>query len=416
LPAPPASGISTDAAIRPEGAGMTTDSIAFAKPEDVGISRERLAMMSEVLKRDVEAGKLPGAVTLVGRHGRIVHFKAIGSRDPASGAPMELDAIFRIYSMTKPIVSIAVMQLVEEGLLRLSDPLAAYLPAFAEMRVFDPASGPDGVPAARPITIHDLLRHTSGLTYEFMAPDALAGAYVNAQVSRYDQSNAEQSAALARLPLIAHPGARWDYGRSTDVLGRVIEVVTGQTLGQALEERVLAPLAMVDTGFRLPPEKLARLAEPFATDPDSGAKVGLLDLTRDIVLENGGGGLVSTAADYARFMHMLGSGGSFEGTRIIGPKTLAFMASDHLGPEVSIGSDLLPPGYGFGLGFAVRRAAGLAPFPGSAGDVYWEGIAGTTFWIDPSEGLYALLMIQAPGRREHYRRTFRSLVYAALTA
>jgi CubicO group peptidase (beta-lactamase class C family) len=215
--------------------------------------------------------------------------------------------------------------------------------------------------------------------------------------------------------LAAHPGTRWDYGRSTDVLGRVLEVVTGKSLADALAERVLDPLAMVDTDFRLPEAKLARVAQPFAQDPDTGAGVGLLDLTRDIVLENGGGGLVSTAADYARFMHMLASGGSFDGIRIIGRKTVAFMASDHLG-SIPSGSDLLPAGYGFGLGFAVRRQPGIAPFPGSAGDFYWEGIAGTTFWIDPAEELYALLMIQAPGRREYYRRTFRSLVYAALTA
>jgi CubicO group peptidase (beta-lactamase class C family) len=393
---------------------MSRDSIAFGKPEDVGISRDRLAVMQDALAHEIDSGKLPGAVTLVARQGRIVHFKAIGERDPAIGAPMELDAIFRIYSMTKPIVSVAIMQLVEEGRIRLSDPLHAYLPAFAESRVATDAG--ETRPAARPITIHDLLRHTSGLTYEFLGPPAAVQAYVNARVSRYDQTNEQQSAALGGLPLVADPGTRWDYSRSTDVLGRVLEVVTGLTLSQTLSLRVFQPLEMVDTGFRLTPDKLDRLAEPFATDPDTGAGVALLDLTREIVLENGGGGLVSSAADYARFMHMLASGGTFEGTRIIGRKTLAFMASDHLAPGLPRGSDLLPEGYGFGLGFAVRKAAGIAPFPGSAGDFYWEGIAGTSFWIDPAEELYALLMVQAPGRREYLRRTFRSLVYAALTA
>lgn len=392
---------------------MTTDSIAFAKPEDVGMSRERLAALSDVLQREVDAGTLPGAVSLIARRGRVVHFKAMGQRDPASGAAMDLDAIFRIYSMTKPIVSIAAMQLVEEGRVRLSDPLHEYLPDFAESRVALPDG--DTEAATRPIMIHDLLRHTSGLTYEFMGPPAVVQAYVNAGVSRYDQSNEQQATALARMPLVAHPGTSWDYGRSTDILGRVIEVVAGKSLGEALSERVLAPLSMVDTGFRLAPEKLARLAEPFATDPDTGASVRLIDPGRNPVLENGGGGLVSTAADYARFIHMLAAGGTFEGARIVGPKTLAFMASDHLAPAVRIGADLLPAGYGFGLGFAVRRQAGIAPFPGSAGDFYWEGIAGTTFWIDPAEELYALLMIQAPGRRVYLRRTFRSLVYAALT-
>jgi CubicO group peptidase (beta-lactamase class C family) len=390
---------------------LGTDSIAFAKPEDVGLSRERLGLMQDALAREIDDGNLPGAVTLVARRGRIVHFKAIGTRDPASGAPIERESIFRIYSMTKPIVSIALMQLVEEGRVRLSDPLHAFLPDFANSRVL--ADGQE-IAAARPITIHDLLRHTSGLTYEFLGPQPVVQTYVAAKVSRYDQTNEAQAASLAKLPLVAHPGTRWDYGRSTDVLGRVIEVVTGQSLGDALMVRVLDPLAMVDTDFRLPESKLTRMAEAFARDPDTGAGVGLLDLTREVVLENGGGGLVSTAADYARFMHMLASGGSFDGARIIGRKTLAFMASDHLG-AIPRGSDLLPTGYGFGLGFAVRRETGLAAFPGSAGDFYWEGIAGTTFWIDPAEELYALLMIQAPGRREYYRRTFRSLVYAALT-
>jgi CubicO group peptidase (beta-lactamase class C family) len=392
---------------------LTTDSIAFAKPEDVGMSRERIAALGDALQREVESGHVPGAVSLIARRGRIVHFKALGQRDPASGAAMDLDTIFRIYSMTKPIVSIALMQLVEEGRLRLSDPLHEYLPDFAASRVA--LAGGETEPASRPITLHDLLRHTSGLTYEFMGPPAVVQAYVNAGVSRYDQTNDAQAATLARMPLTAHPGTSWDYGRSTDILGRVIEVVAGKSLGEALSERVLAPLSMVDTGFRLPPEKQARLAEPFAVDPDTGAGVRLLDLSRDPVLENGGGGLVSTTADYARFIHMLAAGGTFEGARVIGRKTLAFMASDHLHPGVTIGSDLLPPGYGFGLGFAVRREAGQAPFPGSVGDYYWEGVAGTTFWIDPAEELYALLMIQAPGQRVYFRRTFRSLVYAALT-
>src|SRR4051812_27631227 len=251
--------------------------------------------MQDALAREIDDGNLPGAVTLVARRGRIVHFKAIGTRDPASGAPMEREAIFRIYSMTKPIVSIALMQLVEEGRVRLSDPLHAFLPDFAESRVL--ADGNE-VAAARPITIHDLLRHTSGLTYEFLGPQPVVQAYVAAKVSRYDQTNEAQSAALAKLPLAAHPGTRWDYGRSTDVLGRVLEVVTGKNLADALAERVLDPLAMVDTDFRLPEAKLARIAEPFAQDPDTGAAVRLLDLTREIVLENGGGGLVSTAADY----------------------------------------------------------------------------------------------------------------------
>lgn len=391
---------------------MAADSIAFAKPEDVGVSRAGLAAMQDALTREIETARLPGAVTLVARRGRIVHFKALGLSDPRAGTAMELDAIFRIYSMTKPIVSVAIMQLVEEGRLRLADPVQAFLPAFADTRVVDGAGVYE--PPGHPMTIHDLLRHTSGLTYEFLGPPWVAQAYLDARVGRGNQTNAQQMSVLAGLPLAAHPGTRWDYGRSTDVLGHIVELVTGLSLQAALTERVFGPLAMVDTDFRLPREKRPRLAQPFDIDPDDGSAVEVSDLDRDVVLENGGGGLVSSAADYARFLHMLWAGGTFEGTRLLGRKTIAYMASDHLAPGMPRGSDLLPPGYGFGLGFAVRTGAGHAPFPGSTGDYYWGGLAGTTFWIDPAEDLYALLMIQAPNQRDYYRSVFRSLVYATL--
>ena len=392
---------------------MVADEIAWAKPEDVGVSRDGLQSLQDALQREIDAGKLPGAVSLVARRGRVVHFKAIGQRDPA-GAPdaaMDRDAIFRIYSMTKPIVSIAIMQLVEAGRLRLSDPLSGFIPAFAGMQVWQPGGGT--VPASRGITLHDLMRHSSGLSYEFMAPDDLARAYLAQRLADPDITNEEQCARLSTLPLLAHPGASWDYGRSTDVLGRVIEVVTGRTLGDALALGVLQPLGMADTEFRVPAGKRDRVAEPFPFDPDSGEPVHLIDLRRESRLESGGGGLVSTAADYGRFVHMLAAGGTLEGTRIVGPRTLAFMASDHIVGFPPAG--LLPDGYGFGLGLAVRRGGGQAPFPGSGGDFYWGGIAGTTFWVDPAAELYAMLLVQAPGRRDYIRSTFRSLVYAALT-
>lgn len=394
-------------------AAAISDSIAWAKPEDVGLSRERLSRIGAKLEADVERGLLPGAVALVARRGRVVLFKAYGRRDPAAADAMQLDTIFRLYSMTKPIVSAAAMMLVEDGSLRLGDPLSTFVPAFAEMRV---AVGDATVEAARQITLHDLLRHTSGLTYEWLVPGPVTDAYLAAGASRRGQTNEQQAAVLAGLPLLSHPGASWDYGCSTDVLGRVIEIVSGETLESFLRKRVFEPLGMLETGFHVPPEYHGRLAGAFPVDPETGEAVELLPVTRPPRLQSGGGGLVSTASDYARFLHMIASGGTLDRRRLLSPATLAFMMSDHLGPGVPIGSaELLPEGYGFGLGFAVRRAAGVAPFPGSEGDCYWLGLAGTSFWIDPAEQLYAVLLVQAPGRRDHYRDAFRNLVYGALT-
>jgi len=267
---------------------------------------------------------------------------------------------------------------------------------------------------ARAITIQDLLRHTSGLTYEFRGAGPVHRAYTDARIARRDQTNAEQAASLARLPLLHEPGTQWEYSRSTDVLGRVVEVIAGAGLAAVLAERVLAPLGMDDSGFSVPAVAQGRLAGGFARDPETGADVSLLDVSAPPRFESGGGGMVSTAADYARFLQCLLNGGRLSGgQRLIGRKTLELMTADHLG-GVPAAPDLLAPGHGFGLGFAVRRTAGLAPFPGSVGSYFWGGAAGTTFWVDPAERMYAVLMIQAPGQREHYRVLFRDLVYAAI--
>jgi CubicO group peptidase (beta-lactamase class C family) len=292
------------------------DVMALARPEDVGMSREKLALIGERLGEEISAGRLPGAVTLVARRGRVVHFKAAGRLDPAGEAAMERDALFRIYSMTKPIVSVAVMGLVEEGRLLLSDPLSQFLPDFADMLVLeDGASAP--VAAERPITIQDLLRHTSGLSYEWVGSGPVQTAYVDAKLGSRRISAAEQSAALAAIPLARQPGTAWHYSRATDVLGHLIEVVAGDSLGRVLARRIFEPLGMVDTHFALPVEKLARLAQPFATDPDSGEAVSLTEPAKPSRFESGGGGLVSTAGDYARFLHALASGGSLEGARVL---------------------------------------------------------------------------------------------------
>lgn len=388
--------------------------LPLAAPEDIGLSSARLARLGTVIAGEIERGRVPGAVALIARRGRVGYFESFGQRDTAAGAPMAKDAIFRIYSMTKPITSVAAMMLWEDGRFLLSDPIAKYLPDLAAPDVAVERDGVlERVPALRAVTIQDLLRHTSGLTYEFRGSGPVHRLYRSAKVDSRAQSNADQVAALGRLPLLHQPGTRWEYGRSTDVIGRLVEVLSGQTLGEFFARHILAPLGMVDTAFHVPERDHSRLAEAFGRDPDSGVAVQLLEVRNPPGFESGGGGLVSTAADYARFLQMLLNGGTFEGRRLLGRKTIEFMTSDHLGP-ITGAPDLLIPGHGFGLGFAVRLQAGIAHVPGSIGQYFWGGLAGTTFWVDPAEQLFALLLIQAPGLRDYYRTLFRDLVYSAL--
>ena len=390
---------------------------AQAEPESVGLSSDALVRAAAALREEIACGRLPGAVALVARHGRIAWFEAFGRLGPDDDAPMRLDAIFRIYSMTKPLVSLAAMMLMEAGRLRLDDPLSQYLPEFANPKVArhdGRSGGPMRLEAVlRPITLQDLLRHTSGITYEFLGAGPVHKAYREARLGDPRRSNAQMCELLATLPLLHAPGERWGYGHSTDVLGRVVEVVGGQPLGVFLRERIFEPLGMLDTGFHVPPAERQRIAEPWDVDPDSGEPVRLLDPRRPPALEMGGGGLMSTASDYARFVQMLIDGGRFGSTRLVGRKTIELMRADHLG-AIPVSSPLLPPGHGFGLGFAVRTQPGIATTPGSVGQYFWSGIAGTTFWVDPQEALYAILMIQAPGQRVRLRQMFRSLVYAAI--
>ena len=392
---------------------MTTP-LPTAKPEEVGLSSAALERLSSAIKDRVASGHVPGAVALVARHGKVAYFESFGAANPVTGAPMGNDSIFRIYSMTKAVVSVGVMMLWEEGRLLLGDPIEKYLPEFASMNVgVIKGETLETVPANRSITVQDLLRHTSGLTYEFRGNSLVHKTYMDARVMRLKQTNADQSQMLAKLPLLHQPGARWEYSRSTDVLGRLIEVIAGQTLGVFLSERILGPLGMTDSGFSVPEKDHGRIAEPFAKDPENGTDISLLDVKRTALFESGGGGMVATTMDYARFLAMLLGNGKLGDTRLLGRKTIELMTADHLG-TVTGPADLLPPGHGFGLGFAVRTAAGMAPFPGSVGNYYWGGAAGTTFWVDPAERLFAVMMIQAPVQREHYRLLFRDLVYAAI--
>ena len=388
------------------------------RPKEVGLSAKRLARLSATFRQDVESNIIPGAVVLIARGGRVGYAEAFGWQDREAKTPMELDAIFRIASMTKPLTSVAAMILAEEGKLQIAAPVADYLPELAERTV-----GLERVPAERTMTVQDLLRHTSGLTYAAFGDSPVQMIWRDAQPMTEDQTNAEMVAKLAPLPLMFEPGTTWEYSMSTDVLGRVVEVVSGQDLADFIDARIGRPLGLRDTGFAATGERAARVAEP-QIDPASGARPPMRNVIDPGCWASGGGGAVSTAADYVRFCQMLLNGGELDGTRILAPKTVALMASDHLPPDCAYGDTARPRfgalapvpemGYGFGLGFAVRTAAGRCPLPGSVGEYFWSGVYGTAFWIDPVEQLVVVTMMLAPERRLYYRHLLRPLVYGAL--
>ena len=384
---------------------------------------ERLQHITRVVQADLDAGRIPGAVMLISHHDRLIYETALGMQDPAAGTPMSIDTIFRIYSMTKPIVSVAVMMLVEEGRLLISQPVSAYLPELGQPGVGVQGADREGRPvletvaAHKEMTVQDLLRHTSGLTYGIFGESMVKNAYGDGGVEQQDVTNDELVRRLAKVPLAYQPGTVWEYSRSTDVLGALVERLSGMALDQFLQQRILGPLGMKDSGFWVPADQRHRVAEAFANDPDSGAAMKLIDVHSKPGFLSGGGGMVSTARDYLRFARMLANHGTLDGVRILSRKTVQYMTSDHLGdlPGARMTPDFLPgPGYGFGLGFAVRVADGNAIVPGSRGDYNWSGLAGTYFWVDPAENLVAVWLMQAPEQRAHYRQLFRNLVYAAL--
>lgn len=386
-----------------------------SKGDSSEFSAERLRQLDSAVRADVDSGRIPGLVMLVARDGKVVFNSTYGKQNAASGTPMAADSIFRIYSMTKPVVSVAAMILVEEGRMQLADPVSKFIPELKDLKVGVEKGGAlEFVAVKRPITIHDLLRHTSGFTYGVFGKSLVKDLYTKNGVDKSDHTNAEFVKKLATVPLMYQPGSTWEYSRSTDVLGHVIERVTGQQLDQFLEERILKPLGMRDTAFYVEPAKHGRIAEPFAKDPASGAPINLLNVRERPKYLAGGQGMVSTAADYLRFAQMLLNGGQLDGVRIISRKTVEHMTSDHLGgirgPAYSPG-----PGYGFGLGFRVRTSAGESDWSGSAGDYDWGGFGGTYFWVDPKERLIGIWMMQAPAPRVYYRRLFRAMVYGAMT-
>jgi len=391
-------------------------------PDALGFSSERLLRIHRLMNRYVESGKLAGMVTCVARCGQVVHCETFGNQNLETKTPMSQDSIFRIYSMTKPIASVALMMLYEEGLFNLTDAVSQYIPAFKDVKVW----GEDGAMESpiRPMTVQDLLRHTAGLSYggyaESQSPvDKL---YDEADLFNPKITNAELTNRVASLPLMFHPGGKWHYSVSTDVVGYLAEVLSGKPLADFMQEKIFDPLGMVDTAFHIDPSKLSRFCTLYGKTPDSD--FGVLDLPGSsehlppVALHSGGAGLVSTTADYLQFSQCILNKGELNGVRLLGPKTVALMTCNHL-PAVllPIAFEGTEPmlGMGFGLGFSVMLDTAQTGMMGSVGDHGWGGYAETFFWIDPKEDMIAILMSQyLPSQTYPIRKEFRTSVYQAL--
>ena len=409
----------------------------LVKPEHVGLSSKRLERIDKLMKRYVNEKRISGALGLIARHGEVVYLNTWGESDREAGKPMTPDTIFRIYSMSKPITSVAVMILHEEGRFMLTDPVAKFLPELANMTVMtedaDPGSGGSVVrefAASNPITIQDLLRHTAGLTYGLFGNTRVDQMYRERGVLLEDRDIAETVAKLGKLPLLFEPGTTWHYSVAVDVLGRLIEVVSGQRFDEFLKQRIFDPLGMNDTGFFVPPEKLGRFAQLYApkgTQQDAEAWLRGVTSVDEIVPadpsvsdgfvrrpthQSGGGGMVSTAGDYLRFCQLMLNGGELEGVRILSRKSVELMTTDHLG-DIPMG--LGRTGYGFGLGFAVAVDQGQIGTLGSVGEYNWGGAAGTRFWVDPKEDLIGIFMVQIiPHTGLNFGTEFKLLTYQAI--
>ena len=393
--------------------GITVGRAVAAQPQ---------AQIDAVLRRATEAKEVPGVVAVAATDKGVLYEGAFGTRDLANGPDMTPDTIFRLASMTKPMVTVAAMTLYEEGRLLPSDPVSRYIPAFSKLQVgverVEPGTGKSvvyTVPPEREMTIQDLMRHTSGLTYGNRGTTAIHKMYPeSSNVSSQTLTMDELIERLAKTPLLYQPGTTWEYGLSTDVLGRVVEVVSGKPLAQFLEERIFQPLKMTDTGFLVSPAKRPRIAQPLPTHPDTGKEYTVPDPSVPRKFDCGGGCAVSTAPDYARFAQMLLNRGVLEGARVLSPRTVDYMTSDHLGSSISRGTSYgAGPGYTWGLGFAVRQEKGIAPIAGSAGDFFWPGAFATYWWADPKEEMIVVSMMQSPLGR-HYSHLLRGLVVQAI--
>jgi CubicO group peptidase (beta-lactamase class C family) len=398
------------------------DIFGHAEPKAAGFDAARLALIGETLTREIKAGHLAGAVMAVARKGKLAFHQAFGVRDPKTGEAMTTDAVFSIASMTKPMTSVAIMQLFEQGRLLLGDPIHAYLPEFADLKLGVMEGGKlQRVDVSRAPTVQDLLRHTSGLTYQNRGDTLIHQAYPGSSATAAMKLSKQQAIdTLASCPLMFEPGTAWEYGFSTDVLGFIVEAISGQTLGGYLAENVWNPLGLRDVAFELDESSRPRHAHPLENDPLTGAKQSVYHEHEGTKhWEAGGAGAVSTALDYLTFAEALRQGGSLAGVRILGPRTVRLMTSDHLDTSVKNRiADTMDPaaeGYGFGLGFAVRRADGVAALAGTGGDYYWSGVYGTYFWVDPREELSCVLMTAAPGpMRLRFRQLSRALVYQGI--
>ncbi|MBI4764327.1 MAG: beta-lactamase family protein [Deltaproteobacteria bacterium] len=389
------------------------------KPEDLGFSSERLAFIDKTLASYIEKGIIPGATILIGRNGKIAYFKTYGMQDKENKMPMKKDTIFRIYSMSKPITAFGIMMLWEEGKFILPDSVSKFLPELKGLKVGvekkDPQTGNatlELVPCNREMFIYDLLRQTSGMVYEmpWFGKNLVQQKWAEAKIWDENETLAEATTKLAKLPLLFQPGTRWNYSRSNALLGRLIEVLSGQPLDRYLEDRIFKPLDMKDSGFWVKPENQDRLAQP-PKNPRTGKPQDMLDVSKSPKFLAGGEGMVATPMDYARFALMLLKGGSLDGVRILGPKTVAYMTSDHLG---SIPGYWFP-GNGYGLGFGVRVMPGTNAMTGSVGDYYWMGSGGSYFLVDPKEDMFVVFMMNDMERSGvDNGNLIRSLVYQAL--
>lgn len=390
-------------------------------PVTSAFSQAKLERVGDYFRNEVLSGKIPGAVVLIQQHGRPAYFESFGRRDVATGQPMTADSIFRLYSMSKPVTSVAAMMLVDDGRLKLDDPLSKYIPAFADVKVAVAKPVEDGKsalvtePLARAITIEDLFRHTSGITYGFYGDGPVRKLYANSDLFDGDFDNAQFVERLAMLPLAEQPETLWDYGHSTDVLGRVVEVVSGKSLFQFEKERLLDPLAMTETAFDVTDAaRRGRVAQFLPADCFTRPIAGIVDPVLPRRWQSGGAGMVGTIGDYAHFAQMLLNGGSLDGKRYLKPDTLALMTSDHIGPQTRIARDQFDfPGgdSGFGLGFAIRTIAN-PPLP--SGEYRWDGVGGTFFFIDPKDDMFTIVMMQSPSQRGRIETEVKQLVYEAL--
>jgi len=393
------------------------DQLPTASPESVGLSSARLDRLAQAIRRDVDRGQMPGAVVAVVRKGKLVYHEAFGFVDKAATRPMPKDAIFALASMTKPMAAVATLMLVEQGDLLLNDPIGNYLPALKDMKV---ATSRGSEPARRQPTLQDMLRHTAGVTYGNRGDTPLHTLYQSRLRNADGQTGAQFLEELGKLPLHYQPGTVWDYSYGLDVAALAVEAVTGKRLGQFLQERLFNPLGMVDTGFVVPASKSARIAKPLPIDPGTGRPPTFREPVKPWQYDCGGGCASGTATDYMRFALMLLNKGTFEGTRILSRKTVEYMTADHLGPMVDV-SRLHEfavehiDGFGFGLGVAVRRSAGIAGVPGTPGEFLWSGAQGTMFWVDPKEELAVVFLANTPGPiRRHYRELVKTIVVQAI--